>query len=316
VHTQTYSHEQTLRYSYTHSHICTLTSHPHHTRSYNTFTPSSRAHTHSHKHSDALTHTLTHAHSHHTHSYTHTHIHQRVHPPTHSCSITHTQAHSCTYTHAHTHTYTHSGKRQAPITSPRKQQRFPWPREGTDRWILESWREHCQGRKSLEGVHQVAMRLWVPAFPTAGHRWKRCPHVCRAMEEAAHGRGGYTGVCRPWGCKHQHADSWEPGGLVTGSLESSTSSRPPPRSRTRSLSACAEVFTLVRRWGSKCLCQMHHRLCARVSAKKALKNRGSSAKPALSLLPPLQRVGLAEQDWPGGAPPTPFSWAVPAGARY
>lgn len=92
--------------------------------------------------------------------------------------------------------------------------------------------------------------------------------------------------------------------------------RPHACART-GLSARAEVFTLVRRCGSKCLCQGYHWLCAHVSAENALEKRGSSAQASPSPPAPLlQCVGLAEPEWPGGAPPTPFSWAVPAGAQY
>lgn len=56
------------------------------------------------------------------------------------------------------------------------------------------------------------------------------------------------------------------------------------------LSACAEVFPLVRRCGSKCLCQMHHRPWARVSVENALGDRGSSAKPSPS--PPAARSSV------------------------
>lgn len=119
----------------------------------------------------------------------------------------------------------------------------------------------------------------------------------------------------------EDADSWEP-----GDWSQEVPSPPHPHARPHAcartgLSARAEVFTLVRRCGSKCLCQGYHRLCARASAENALENRGSSAQASPSPPAPLlQCVGLAEPDWPGGAPPgappTPFSWAVPAGAQY
>lgn len=56
---------------------------------------------------------------------------------------------------------------------------------------------------------------------------------------------------------------------------------------------CAEVFTLVRRCGSKCLCQMHRHLCACVYHKRMSRYRRNSANPALSFLPPPQLVWLA-----------------------
>lgn len=69
---------------------------------------------------------------------------------------------------------------------------------------------------------------------------------------------------------------------------------------------CAEVFTLVRRCGSKCLCQMHRHPCACVSHQRRPYGTASIVQNSVLSLPPLpQPVWLVGQDWPEGYPAHP-----------
>lgn len=115
----------------------------------------------------------------------------------------------------------------------------------------------------------------------------------------------------------EDADSWEPGGLVTGSLESSTSSRPPPHLRThRPVCTCRGIHTCAEMWLQMLVPDASPAVCTSISGACLRETRQQCKAQPFPSCPPLQLVGLAEQDWPGGAPPTPFSWAVPAGAQY
>lgn len=105
----------------------------------------------------------------------------------------------------------------------------------------------------------------------------------------------------------EDADSWELGGLVTGSPEPSTSSRPPPRvCAHRPVCTCRGIHT-VRRCGSKCLCQGYDRLCARVSTENALENRGSRAQASPSPPAPCSRAWGWQSRTGQGAPQPPPS---------
>lgn len=99
-----------------------------------------------------------------------------------------------------------------------------------------------------------------------------------SLGAAGGGGWGWRGALSGWGGRMQTA-----GSQVAWSQEVLSPPHPhacPHACAHTGLSARAEVFTRVRRCGSKCLCQMHHQLCARLSVEHALEKRGSSAKPS------------------------------------
>lgn len=105
----------------------------------------------------------------------------------------------------------------------------------------------------------------------------------------------------------EDADSWEPGGLVTGSLESSTSSRPPPHLRThRPVCTCRGIHTCAEMWLQMLVPDASPAVCTSISGARLRETRQQCKAQPFPSCPPLQLVGLAEQDWPGGCSPHPL----------
>ena len=76
------------------------------------------------------------------------------------------------------------------------------------------------------------------------------------------------------------ADSWEPGGLVTGSLVFSTCPPPPPCARThRHACVCRGIQTCAEMWIQMLVPDASPPVCTCVPPEDALRYRSNSAKP-------------------------------------
>ena len=128
------------------------------------------------------------------------------------------------------------------------------------------------------------------------------------------------GRCRVGAARvgQEDADSWEPGGLVTGSLGFST---PHPHPMCMHTQMCPCVQRYSRLCGdvdpnacARCIATCVHvsttRGCLKVPPQEC-KTQPLASRPRLSLC-----GWLGVQNWPEGYPTYSLAWAVPAGAQY
>lgn len=118
---------------------------------------------------------------------------------------------------------------------------------------------------------------------------------------------GQCSLCSSLGTARVGQEDADSGSKVDWLPEVLPSPHPTPMcTHTQTGPVCAEVFTLVRRCGSKCLCQMHRHPCACVSHQRRPYGTASIVQNSVLSLPPLpQPVWLVGQDWPEGYPAHP-----------